>query len=233
MNDLTHLILGTILFLTIPRPPKSPLFPSTTLFRSTDTKPVSGNADYTSSSFTAIQAGTYRWIASYSGDLNNNAAGPTACADAAQAVEESKARPAVFSTASGSVVAGGSVKDVAHLTLGTNPTFFLMIRRPPRSTLFPSTTLFRSTKPVSGNADYTSSSFTAIQAGTYRWIASYSGDLNNNAAGPTACARPEEPTAELQSLASLACPLLLAKTAGGSVIDFAQRTLCTNPTFFF
>src|SRR3989475_11231897 len=45
----------------------------------TDTKLVSGNADYTSSSFTAIQAGTYRWLASYSGDLNNNAAGPTAC----------------------------------------------------------------------------------------------------------------------------------------------------------
>src|SRR3989442_3622613 len=61
----------------------------------TDTKPVSGNADYTSSSFTAIQAGTYRWIASYSGDLNNNAAGPTACADAAEAVEVTKASPAL------------------------------------------------------------------------------------------------------------------------------------------
>src|SRR2546430_14459100 len=36
--------------------------------------------------------------------------------------------------------------------------FFLMIRRPPRSTLFPYTTLFRSfkarTKPVPGNHDY-------------------------------------------------------------------------------
>src|SRR3989441_13162562 len=99
MNDLTHLILGTILFLTIPRPPKSPLFPSTTLFRSTDTKPVSGNADYTSSSFTAIQAGTYRWIASYSGDLNNNAAGPTACTETADVATLTKSQPGISTSA--------------------------------------------------------------------------------------------------------------------------------------
>src|SRR2546426_337313 len=133
----------------------------------TDTKPVSGNADYTSSSFTVIQAGTYRLVASYSCDLNNNDAGPTACADPAEAVVVTKASPALTTTASGSVAAGGSVNDVAHL-------FFLIIRPPPRSTLFPYPTLFRSTvvaftdtKPVSGNADYTSSSFTAIRAGTY------------------------------------------------------------------
>ena len=39
----------------------------------TDTKPVSGNADYTSAPFTPTQPGTYRWIAAYSGDGNNNA----------------------------------------------------------------------------------------------------------------------------------------------------------------
>src|SRR2546426_12828587 len=61
-------------------------------------------------------------MASGSGALNIPAAGPTACADAAEAVEVTKASPALSTTASGSVVAGGSVKDVAHLTLGTNPT---------------------------------------------------------------------------------------------------------------
>src|SRR3989441_7745533 len=80
----------------IRRPPRSTLFPYTTLFRS--------------------------WIASYSGDLNNNAAGPTACADPAEAVVVTKAAPALATTASGSVAAGGQVSDVAHLTLGTNPT---------------------------------------------------------------------------------------------------------------
>src|SRR3989442_2613842 len=77
----------------------------------TDTKPVSGNGDYTSSSFTAIQAGTYRWIASYTGDLNNNAAGPTACADPAEAVVVTKAAPALTTTASGSVAAGRAGAD--------------------------------------------------------------------------------------------------------------------------
>src|SRR3989442_4381220 len=84
----------------------------------TDTKPVSGNADYTSSSFTAIQAGTYRWIASYSGDLNNNAAGPTACADAAEAAEEHKAEPPPPPHPGCPLLPGQTGKDGAHLNPG-------------------------------------------------------------------------------------------------------------------
>src|SRR2546426_5861764 len=82
----------------IRRPPRSTLFPYTTLFR---------NGDYSSGNFTATQAGTYHWRASYSGDLNNNPAGPTACADPAEAVVVTKAAPALTTTASGSVAAGG------------------------------------------------------------------------------------------------------------------------------
>src|SRR2546422_2145202 len=92
----------------IRRPPRSTLFPYTTLFRS--------------SSFTAIQAGTYRWIASYTGDLNNNAAGPTACADPAEAVVVTKAAPALTTTASGSVAAGGAGSGPAHPTPPGQPT---------------------------------------------------------------------------------------------------------------
>src|SRR5258705_7133037 len=67
--------------------------------------------------------------------------------------------------------------------------FFLMIRRPPRSTLFPYTTLFRSPSrqgPPNGSSPRTSC-----------------------AAGP-AC-RSEEHTSELQSLRHLVCRLLLEK----------------------
>src|SRR3954464_16106262 len=65
--------------------------------------------------------------------------------------------------------------------------FFLMIRRPPRSTLFPYTTLFRSTsKPWAMSASTTS-----------RWL-------------PTA-RRSEEHTSELQSHDNLVCRLLLEK----------------------
>src|SRR6266487_5622505 len=64
--------------------------------------------------------------------------------------------------------------------------FFLMIRRPPRSTLFPYTTLFRSEgHPPSG------------QAPRDPW--------------PQRAARSEEHTSELQSPVHLVCRLLLEK----------------------
>src|SRR5256885_15162671 len=66
--------------------------------------------------------------------------------------------------------------------------FFLMIRRPPRSTLFPYTTLFRSTG-----------------AGSCTITASQGGNGNYNAA------RSEEHTSELQSPCNLVCRLLLEK----------------------
>src|SRR6267378_45213 len=72
--------------------------------------------------------------------------------------------------------------------------FFLMIRRPPRSTLFPYTTLFRSTR---GSAP---GSPPAPPASTQR-----------------AASRSEEHTSELQSRRALVCRLLLEKKkASGS-----------------
>src|SRR5215472_18118293 len=65
--------------------------------------------------------------------------------------------------------------------------FFLMIRRPPRSTLFPYTTLFRS-----------------------GW--SWRRACPRRPAGPgPRCRRSEEHTSELQSLRHLVCRLLLEK----------------------
>src|SRR2546425_13212047 len=68
--------------------------------------------------------------------------------------------------------------------------FFLMIRRPPRSTLFPYTTLFRSL---------------AVGAGVGE------GEFVNRAQVIEGLTRSEEHTSELQSLAYLVCRLLLEK----------------------
>src|SRR5689334_25117502 len=65
--------------------------------------------------------------------------------------------------------------------------FFLMIRRPPRSTLFPYTTLFRS--PVLPDADH----------------------VRGRRPGRDAQRRSEEHTSELQSQFHLVCRLLLEK----------------------
>src|SRR2546430_9003719 len=74
--------------------------------------------------------------------------------------------------------------------------FFLMIRRPPRSTLFPYTTLFRSVGWIRAPG-----STSAVG-----WTASAIGHLAR--AEPR---RSEEHTSELQSQSNLVCRLLLEK----------------------
>src|SRR5215471_21010601 len=86
--------------------------------------------------------------------------------------------------------------------------FFLMIRRPPRSTLFPYTTLFRSRRaPGRGRRCRC-----ACRRGTR--------------------ARSEEHTSELQSRRDLVCRLLLEKKKKqkGTVIDANKKKTNTTST---
>src|SRR5437868_12729023 len=71
--------------------------------------------------------------------------------------------------------------------------FFLMIRRPPSSTLFPYTTLFRSHPPQDGR-QYRASALERVPLGE-----------------PHLRSRSEEHTSELQSRFDLVCRLLLEK----------------------
>src|SRR5258706_8294138 len=99
-----------------------------------------------------------------------------------------------------------------------------MIRRPPRSTLFPYTTLFRSSNAVGrGDArlvidltgvDYVSSA--GLRAPAHRPAASPS-TLN------PALDRSEEHTSELQSLTNLVCRLLLEKKNKKKTIQEVSR----------
>src|SRR2546421_874294 len=72
--------------------------------------------------------------------------------------------------------------------------FFLMIRRPPRSTLFPYTTLFRSRRPVRHRGD----------AARTRWS-------RRRQRAARRRGRSEEHTSELQSRSDIVCRLLLEK----------------------
>src|SRR2546427_5908625 len=93
--------------------------------------------------------------------------------------------------------------------------FFLMIRRPPRSTLFPYTTLFRSpaarlplpapTRARSGSARDTGPAYPACRA--------------------TPACRSEEHTSELQSQSNLVCRLLLEKKKKKSHTQ-AEKSMC-------
>src|SRR2546425_6326507 len=79
-----------------------------------------------------------------------------------------------------------------------------MIRRPPRSTLFPYTTLFRSALGLPEAAEADSPSIALAKA-------TWTGLLAASVSKREPRARSEEHTSELQSLAYLVCRLLLEK----------------------
>src|SRR2546425_9660107 len=90
--------------------------------------------------------------------------------------------------------------------------FFLMIRRPPRSTLFPYTTLFRSAAHAAiTNGTLTLSALIAGADGRRLVRASVQGPLRDAHRLGVELARSEQHTSRLQSLAYLVCPLLLGK----------------------
>src|SRR2546425_6564928 len=97
-----------------------------------------------------------------------------------------------------------------------------MIRRPPRSTLFPYTTLFRSRpssrrprlRPLMGRTCAPSRISAGTYATTHRWAAGF----------PRNERRSEEHTSELQSLAYLVCRLLLEKKKHIKYTLLTQRT---------
>src|SRR5256885_12641175 len=85
-----------------------------------------------------------------------------------------------------------------------------MIRRPPRSTLFPYTTLFRSDLRKKGSKKTGRGRVTACAT-----------------AGCTACRRSEEHTSELQSPCNLVCRLLLEKKKKNAIrIRHRTSTYC-------
>src|SRR3712207_9120277 len=83
--------------------------------------------------------------------------------------------------------------------------FFLMIRRPPRSTLFPYTTLFRSVRIGDPNSKDTVLVVGAIHGNETAGLAIV------NALRKRRPVRSEEHTSELQSRQYLVCRLLLEK----------------------
>src|SRR2546425_4660173 len=100
--------------------------------------------------------------------------------------------------------------------------FFLMIRRPPRSTLFPYTTLFRSYRR-----------FYAGRPMVRIWTAGTLPELQHVAHTNFcdigfALDRSEEHTSELQSLAYLVCRLLLEKKTDRQP-NAARRSPSTSP----
>src|SRR2546428_9466582 len=97
--------------------------------------------------------------------------------------------------------------------------FFLMIRRPPRSTLFPYTTLFRSHGGGSRSPYPWPEPLALHQAVTHR--------DRPQRPGQGAAIRSEEHTSELQSRSDLVCRLLLEKKKKKNSLNIAHHTVHT------
>jgi hypothetical protein len=149
---------------------------------------VDHNGDYTSGDYTTVAAGSYYWIASFSGDANNDPV-TTACGDAGETSVVGPATPGITTTAVTPVTVGAMIHDTAHVTGLVNPTgagtitFTLYSDPQCSSQVFTSGSTPAS---VTANGDYVSGDYTTVAAGSFYWIASFSGDVNNNPV-TTAC----------------------------------------------
>src|SRR3712207_7601157 len=101
-----------------------------------------------------------------------------------------------------------------------------MIRRPPRSTLFPYTTLFRSGIITSVNCSATVARAVADRMNRSGELARY-----GNVDGIVALTRSEEHTSELQSRQYLVCRLLLEKKKKIHITHITTLSTHSNTSF--
>lgn len=149
-----------------------------------------------SASFVPTQAGTYRWIASYSGDANNNPVAG-ACGEADQILTVT-ARSALLVEATPSAAPlGQQIRARAVLAGAVDPTGTVTFNlyHPNDGTCF--SPVFTSTVAISADGKATSEAYTPTfnagsfpYMGTYRWLVSYSGDGQNPPSIPQTCASP-------------------------------------------
>ena len=212
--------------------PTSPSTPSCTTLAAgpwtTAVTAATGVADTGLHSWTPTQAGTYYWLATFSGDANNApVADQVGCGDSAEAVTVTKAQPAISTTPSISTAQAVpvTVSDTASVTGGYNPagtvTFALYgpFTTAPAAAdctganLVAAMPAFANVALVNGAA--TSPGYPVTQSGVYQWVASFSDTSGNNLGVAGSCG---DTTEQFTTFTAAVLPAVLpAKTGDMSI----------------
>ena len=194
--------------------PADPACSGTPVFTS-GPKPVTGTGPVVSDPYTPTAAGTYLWIASFTGDANNaDTAG--ACGEARETSAVGKAAPVLTTQASATATVGQSISDTATVSgayqaPGATSTGTITFRLyGPADPSCAGTAVFTSgPKPVAGSGPVVSDAYPTTAAGDYHWIASFTGDANNADAagrcgeeGETSAVRKAKPTLTTKATAT-------------------------------
>ncbi len=142
------------------------------------TIPVNGDRSYESPAVKLKLVGTYEWVASYSGDGANQPA-RTTCEDSRQRVVLA-AKPHLTTHAEKKAPLGTAVHDTAALSKAAEPAGTITFRIYAASDMTCSTPIGEPlTVAIIGNGSYQSPGLAIAEAGAYEWLASYSGDAQN------------------------------------------------------
>jgi hypothetical protein len=140
-----------------------------------------GGGPVTSPTFTPTLAGTYRWIASYSGDGTNPPV-TGLCNDLNESAIVAQPGPSIVTLASPGIVLGaGSLTDSATVSgrvnpIGASTITFRLYGPNDNNCTNPAVFAPAAVSYPIGGGPVISPAFTPTLPGTYRWIAAYSGD---------------------------------------------------------
>ena len=179
---------------------------------------MTGNGSYDSPDFTPATIGEYRWTAGYSGDANNEAVA-SACNALGETSTVAQATPTISTEATDAAI-GSAIEDVATLAggHGAGGKITFDVYGPDDANC--SGTVAESVEVnVTGDGYYASGDFTPAEAGEYRWVASYSGDTENEAV-IGACNGTDETSVVAEAEPTLTTAATDA-TIGGAVHDTA------------
>jgi hypothetical protein len=185
---------------------------------------VNGDGQYASGSLTPPAAGTFHFIASYSGDADNNTV-TTMCTTAGQSVTVAKATPSLTlaDSASGTTIVG-----TAALSGGADPTGPITINAyGPNAQSCSGAPALTTIVTAVGSGSY-SGTFTGAGPGTYRFSASYGGDAGNNST-TSGCGNTVTVPTPAPPTVSITAPVNGATYAFGQVVT-AEYTCSDSAT---